>query len=169
MTSFQFISVPLHPYFHYLLSQIAPCRVLKQNGTDRKRALWALYLSAWAKKGKQMDRMLGDSASECLTLFFNLFILIGGYVLYNIVLVSAIYQHESAIGRYMPPLCWKLPTTPPHLPLSRLSQSIRDLSSLYHTANFHWLYECLILKSAKKSLEARMNRTFCDFLINCLM
>ena len=33
---------------------------------------------------------------------FNLF-LSGGYLLYNIVLVSAMYQHESAIGIYMSP------------------------------------------------------------------
>ena len=33
---------------------------------------------------------------------FNLF-LSGGYLLYNIVLVSAMYQHESAIGIHMSP------------------------------------------------------------------
>ena len=33
---------------------------------------------------------------------FTLF-LSGGYLLYNIVLVSSMYQHESAIGIYLSP------------------------------------------------------------------
>ena len=48
---------------------------------------------------------------------------IGGYLLYNIVLVSAIHQHESAIGIHMSPPSWTslLPPTPAHP--SRLSRS----------------------------------------------
>ena len=59
-------------------------------------------------------------------------------LLANIVLVSAIYQHESAIGIHMSSPSWNslLPLIPSHP--SRLSQS-PSLSSLSHTANFHWL------------------------------
>ena len=35
--------------------------------------------------------------------FFNVFILIEGSLLYTIMLVSAMHQHESAIGRHMSP------------------------------------------------------------------
>ena len=49
-------------------------------------------------------------------------------MLYNIMLVSAIHEHESAIALHMSP-----PTCP-----SKLSQS-SSLSSLSHTANSHWL------------------------------
>ena len=57
---------------------------------------------------------------------------------YNIVLVSAIHQHESAIGILMSPPSWT--SLPPSTPsqCSRLLQST-GLSSLNHTANSHWL------------------------------
>ena len=51
----------------------------------------------------------------------------------NIVLVSAIHQHESVIGIRMLPLSWTTPSHP-----SRLSQSMH-FSSLSQTANSHWL------------------------------
>ena len=56
-------------------------------------------------------------------------------MLYNIVLVSAIHQHESATGIHMSPPSRTslLPLTSSHL--SRLSQST-GLSSLHHTANY---------------------------------
>ena len=69
--------------------------------------------------------------------FFNLF-LIGGQLLYNIVLVSALHQHESAIGTHMSPRSGTSlpPPTLSHPP--RLSQS-PGLSFLSHTENSHWL------------------------------
>ena len=48
--------------------------------------------------------------------FLNLF-LIEGILLYNIVLVSAIHQHESAIGIHMFPPSWTSPTCHPVSPL----------------------------------------------------
>ena len=63
--------------------------------------------------------------------------LIEGWLLYNVVLVSAIHQHESAIGIHMSSPSWtSLPPPTPSHP-SRLSQST-GLSSLSHTANSHW-------------------------------
>ena len=42
----------------------------------------------------------------CISPIFNLnLFLIGGLFLYNIVLVSALYQHESATGIHTSPLC----------------------------------------------------------------
>ena len=57
-------------------------------------------------------------------------------MLYNIVLVSAIQQHESDIGIHKsPPSSSSLPAPTPSRP-SRLSLS---LSSLHKTAHPHWL------------------------------
>ena len=59
---------------------------------------------------------------QWLLLLLFLF-LIGGWLLYNIVLVTAIRQHESAIGIHMFPPSWIScpPPIPPHI--SRWSQS----------------------------------------------
>ena len=59
-------------------------------------------------------------------------------MLYNIVLVSAVHQYQSAIGIHMsPPSGTSLPPpTPSHR--CSLSQS-SDLSSMHHTTNSHWL------------------------------
>ena len=58
-------------------------------------------------------------------------------MLYNIALVSAIYQHESVIGIHV-----SLPLEPPSLlppyPTSLGCHRALDLSCLHHTANFHW-------------------------------
>ena len=59
-------------------------------------------------------------------------------MLYNSVLVSAIHQHESAIGIHICPLPLELLSHLPHIPPPRLSEST-SLSSLSHTASFHWL------------------------------
>ena len=57
--------------------------------------------------------------------------LFGGYLLYNIVLVSAMYKRESAIGIHMSP-----PFEPPfHLPLHSSPQACHrapDLRSLHY-------------------------------------
>ena len=44
--------------------------------------------------------------------FKKLFLLIGGYLLYNIVVVFAIYRHESPTGAYVS----LHPVSPSHLP-----------------------------------------------------
>ena len=54
---------------------------------------------------------------------------------YNIVLVSALHQDESAIGIHMSPLSWI--SLPHPIPL-RLSHNT-DLNSLHHMSNSHWL------------------------------
>ena len=60
-------------------------------------------------------------SSLCLFLKFNLFILIGGKLLYNIEVVFAIQQHELVMGIHVSPenviaphsstLAWKVPWT----------------------------------------------------------
>ena len=70
---------------------------------------------------------------SCSLCFFNLF-LIEGKLLHNIVLASAIHQDESAIGMHVSPP--SLTSLPPPTPLGCQSPG---LSSLSHTANFHWL------------------------------
>ena len=60
-------------------------------------------------------------------------------MLYNIVLVSAIYQHESAISTHMFPHPVELPShLPPH-PTPLGYHRVPDFSSLCRTVNSHWL------------------------------
>ena len=68
-------------------------------------------------------------------IYLNLF-LIGGWLLFNIVLVSAVEQHDSTIGIYTAPSSWTFlpPLPPPHL--SQLLQSI-GLSSLCYRAKIY--------------------------------
>ena len=43
------------------------------------------------------------STTDLGLIIFALFFSIGGLLLYSVVLISAIYRHESAIGVYMSP------------------------------------------------------------------
>ena len=63
-----------------------------------------------------------------------LLLFIARYLLYSVVLVSAIHQHESATGIYVPSLL-NLPPISHPIPPPRESQS-SGLSSLYHRATF---------------------------------
>ena len=66
-------------------------------------------------------------------------------VILNIMLVSAIYQHESAIGIHISPSSWTC--LPPHFtPLG--CRRTPDLSSLHHTEHFHQLYANLCAHAA---------------------
>ena len=90
-----------------------------------------------------------------LKIYFLKF-LIWGELLYNIVIVFAIHQHESAIGIHR---CLPL-KPPPHLPHHpTLLGFHRELAlrSLCCTANYHWLstlhmvmymFPCYFLKSS---------------------
>ena len=70
-----------------------------------------------------------------LNLFTYLF-LIGGKLPYSVVLVSAIYQHESAVRLYMSSPSWT--SLPPRTTLLGYHR-VPDLSFLPHTENYHWL------------------------------
>ena len=90
-------------------------------------------------------RTLKVSFLVCLCFFSHLFFyffilfLIGGKLLYTIVLVSAIHQHESAIGYTYAPSLLNLPrTSDPTVPLSGCHRT-PGLNSLHHKANSHWL------------------------------
>ena len=73
-------------------------------------------------------------------------------------LVSAIQQHEPATCIYMSPPCWaSLPFPAPDS--SRLLQS-PDLSSLSHTANFHWLSILHMVVHISPSFSASLTLSF---------
>ena len=89
--------------------------------------MWFPYTGHWDEMLDHRDRW-----KELVNLF-----LIGGWLLYNVVLFSATHQHESAIGIHTSPPSWaSLPPPTPSHP-SRLSQS--PGCSLHHTANSPWL------------------------------
>ena len=47
---------------------------------------------------------IGEQSYLVFIFIFKIYLfLIEGYLLYNIVLVSAIHQHESVIGTHIPP------------------------------------------------------------------
>ena len=93
-------------------------------------------------------------------IFFNVFILIGGYLLYNIVVAFAIHWHESAMGIHVSPG----PVSPSHLPAHPIPQgcpSTPALSALFHTLNLDWssishtviyMLQCCSLKSSHPCL-----------------
>ena len=90
--------------------------------------------------------------------------LIGGQLLYNIVLISAIHQHESATGVHMSPPSWTpLPSPTPSHP-SRLSQS-PGLSSLCHTIIPHLLSAFAQQKKQKQDWKTtlRMGENNCKW------
>ena len=67
-------------------------------------------------------------------IYYNIypFFLIGGQLLYNIVLVSAIQQCESAISIYIVPLFWPfLPCHPHPIPLHRAPATYVTLLMLF--------------------------------------
>ena len=59
-------------------------------------------------------------------------------MLYNTMLVSAMYQHESVLGIHMS-FSLEPPSHLTHHPTPVGCHREPDLSSLCHTANFHWL------------------------------
>ena len=76
-------------------------------------------------------------SQKIYNIIFWIYFLLKDNCIYNIVFISAIYQHVSAIGIHMSPPSWTSfsPPTPSHP--SRLSRR-PGLSSLSHTANSHW-------------------------------
>ena len=89
----------------------------------------------------------------------NLFILIGGLLLYNIVVVFAIHWHESAMGVHVSP-CWTPSHLPPH-PIPLGCPSAPALSALFHASNLDWwsisqmvihMFQCYSLKSSHPPL-----------------
>ena len=72
--------------------------------------------------------------SNCFSFFFIWRII----AWYNVVTVSALYLHESAIGIRMPLPLEPPSNLPPH-PTPLGCHRAPALGSLHHTANFHWL------------------------------
>ena len=88
--------------------------------------------------------------------FLKLFIFIGGYLVYNIVVVFAIHSHESAMGVHVSPILNPPSRLPPH-PIPQGHPSAPALSALSHALNLDWrsvshmviyLFQCCSLKSS---------------------
>ena len=93
-----------------------------------------------------------------LFLFFNLFILIGGWLLYNTVF--AVHWHDPAVGVHVSPNpepSFHLP----HLPIPLDCLSAPALSTLFHALTLDWssvshmviyMFQCCSLKSSHPRL-----------------
>ena len=82
------------------------------NKTETGRG-WIIHLKSPAEEWQSTDTPMEFAFHFVSFFFFTLkkfiYFLIGGYLLYKIMLVSAIQQHESAIGIHVPPSLLKLP------------------------------------------------------------
>ena len=91
---------------------------------------------------------------------FYLFILIGGYLFYNIVVVFVTNWHESATGIHVSPILNPPPTSLPH-PIPQGHPSAPALSTLSCASNLDWwpispleiyMFQCYSLKSSHPCL-----------------
>ena len=112
--------------------------------------------------------------------FFFLTYLIGGYLLYNIVVAFAIHWHESALGVHVSPG----PVRPSHLPAHPIPQgcpSTPALSALFHTLNLDWssvshmviyMFQCCSLKSSHPHLLSQISKfvlcIYAFFFLSCI-
>ena len=78
---------------------------------------------------------------HCYCYYFFVFLkfIFNWRILYIVVLIYAIHQHESAIDIHMSPPSWASVPPPTLSYPSRLSQGT-SLSSPSHTVNSHWLF-----------------------------
>ena len=67
----------------------------------------------------------------------NLFILIKGWLIYNIVMVFVLHQCESVIGIHVCPPSWNPSNLPLH-PIPPGCHRAQVLYALCHTSNSHW-------------------------------
>ena len=114
----------------------------------------AQYVSKFEKLSS--DHRTGKSQFSIL---FNLFILLEGKLLYNIVVVFAIHWHESAMGVHVFPILNPPPTSFP-IPFLRVIP-VPALSTLSHASNLGWrsishmiiyMFQCYSLKSSHPRL-----------------
>ena len=106
---------------------------------------WALSISLhWALCNSTSTLLSCLVSPSCcpegpsFLIYMYFFFLIGGWLLYNIMLVSAIHQHESVIGVHMSLPSWT--SFPPPIPSHPLwCHRVSDSSTLHLPANFHLL------------------------------
>ena len=105
------------------------------HGMKRKIGnIWKYVENYYLRLGGDVNRILDINIFTIFFFsFFFFFFLIGGQLFYSSVLVPAIQQCESAIS-----IIYLLSPKPPPSHPSRSSQST-ELSSIYYTANSHWL------------------------------
>ena len=107
---------------------------------DKKTKKQKTKKQGWGTRGGKVEstsRTVLFGYHRIFKNFVYLF-LTGGQFLHNIVLTSAIHQCESVTGMHMSPPSRTSLLHPPH-PTPLGCHRAPDLSSLCHSANFHWL------------------------------
>ena len=114
---------------------------------------WDKHPSSCSQSRGEM--MLWNESIFKRYIYIYILFLIGGWLLYNIALFSAMYQHESAIGLCMSPSSWaSLPSPTPSHP-SGLSQSSGfelpasyskfPLALYFKYGDIYWIHLCNFL------------------------
>ena len=109
----------------YLLHTLkAPLDLLDHSGRAVGTAAWTCY------RAFSCSRLYSQLFRSLIFFLIYLFILIGGLLLFNIVVVFAIHRHESAMDAHVSPILNPPPSTLPTLSAA--------LSALLHALNLHW-------------------------------
>ena len=94
----------IKPQNLYLTNNSGRIKLPKFKGVQPKRQTWRIQWPSWPTPWEFVTHGLACDDPSPFTIvffFFHLFLLVGGYLLYNIVVVFVIHWHESAMDLHV--------------------------------------------------------------------